>query len=80
MKGKFKIMVLDLKYDKQGKATITKIERVSKPGLRIYKKPKKLFKVLSGLGLSIISTPKGLMTGQEAKKKNLGGEVICQLW
>ncbi len=75
-----KTLEITLAYNKEGKPLLTKIERVSKPGLRIYQKSKKISKVLSGFGVSIISTPKGLMTGDEAKKKNLGGEVICQLW
>ncbi len=75
-----KELVVVLNYDKGGNPAITKIERVSKPGLRIYKKSRDMFPILSGLGLSIVSTSKGLMTDKQARKKNLGGEVICRVW
>lgn len=68
-----------LKYD-QGHGTITALERVSKPGQRVYKKATELPRVLQGLGISIISTSRGLMTDREAKKQKLGGEVICRIW
>ena len=73
-------IIIELKYDQKGKPVLTKIERVSKPGLRVYKGSKKIPRVLSGLGIAIVSTPKGLLTGKQAKKKNLGGEIICQVW
>ena len=56
------------------------IERISKPGCRIYAKNNKIPSILRGLGIVIISTPKGVMTGKEAKKKCLGGELICKVW
>ena len=56
------------------------LERVSKPGLRIYKGKGEIPRVFGGLGIAIISTSKGLLTGQEAWKKNLGGEVLCYVW
>jgi len=68
-----------LKY--KGKtSSIMGIERISKPGRRIYAKCKEIPNVLGGLGIVIISTPHGVMTGKEAKKKNLGGELICKVW
>ena len=75
-----KSIAIELKYDKKGKPVLTKIERISKPGLRVYKGSKGIPRVLSGLGIAIVSTPKGLLTGKQAKKKNLGGEIICQVW
>jgi small subunit ribosomal protein S8 len=56
------------------------IERVSKPGLRIYAGRKEIPRVYGGLGIAILSTPQGVMTGQEAWKKNLGGEILCYVW
>lgn len=76
--GKAKIEV-ELLYDRQ-KPKISEIKRVSKLGLRVYTKSKNIKVIKGGKGLIIISTPKGVMTGREAKAKNLGGEVICQLW
>jgi len=59
---------------------ITDIQRVSKPGIRVYKKSTELPRVLNGLGMAIISTPKGLMPDREARRKHLGGEVLCTIW
>ena len=73
-------ITIELKYDKKGKPVLTKIERISKPGLRVYKGSKNIPRILSGLGIAIVSTPKGLLTGRQAKKQNLGGEIICQVW
>ncbi|HSA06748.1 MAG TPA: 30S ribosomal protein S8 [Candidatus Gastranaerophilales bacterium] len=78
--GKFKILTLDVKYESEKQPVIRKIQRVSKPGLRIYKKAKNLQKVLDGLGISIISTSKGLLTDRKARKENIGGEVLCYVW
>jgi len=69
-----------LKYKKNGNTVITKITRISKPGLRIYANKNSLPKVLNNLGIAIISTPKGLMTNKEARKKGLGGEVLCEIY
>lgn len=69
-----------LKYKKSGRSVITRIKRVSKPGLRIYVKKDNLPKVLNNLGIAIISTPKGLLTNKEAKKEGVGGEVICEIY
>lgn len=68
-----------LKYE-QGKGTMTALERISKPGRRVYSGSADLAKVLQGLGISIISTSRGLMTDREARKQKLGGEVICKIW
>jgi small subunit ribosomal protein S8 len=70
---------ITLKYiDKQ--PAFIGLERVSKPGLRIYSGKKEIPRVYGGLGIAVISTSKGLMTGQEAWKKNIGGEVLCYVW
>ena len=70
---------ITLKYiDKQ--PAFIGLERVSKPGLRIYSGKKEIPRVYGGLGIAVISTSKGLMTGQEAWKKNIGGEVLCYIW
>ena len=75
--GKFKVITIALKYDAAGKPVITKLERISKPGLRHYSKAKNLQKVLGGMGVAIVSTPKGLLTDRKARKENVGGEVLC---
>ena len=75
--GKFKVIVISLKYDSNNKPVITKLVRVSKPGLKTYSKAKNLQKVLGGLGVAVVSTSKGLMTDRKARKENIGGEVLC---
>jgi small subunit ribosomal protein S8 len=70
---------VNLKYE-DGKPAASTIERVSKPGRRVYVKKDKIPSVLSGHGVAIISTSKGLMTGSDAKKENLGGELICKVY
>jgi small subunit ribosomal protein S8 len=70
-----------LKYDKLSKVpVIKKLERVSKPGLRKYTNSSSIPRVLNGLGINIISTSKGLMTGKKASSQNLGGEIICNIY
>ena len=69
-----------LKYDAQNRGIILGIKRVSKPGLRIYVKSKKILPVLNGLGINIVSTPQGIITDNDAKKLNVGGELICSVW
>jgi len=78
-KNKFKTLELTLKYN-DGKPALTNFKRVSKLGVRHYVKAKQIPYVLDGYGVAIISTPKGLMTGKEARKKKLGGEVVCEVW
>jgi small subunit ribosomal protein S8 len=74
-----KKLKLKLKY--QGRrAVIAGLRRVSSPGLRRYVRATEIPRVLGGLGTSIVSTPKGVMTGLEAQKKNLGGELVCFVW
>ncbi|MBC8215946.1 MAG: 30S ribosomal protein S8 [Candidatus Marinimicrobia bacterium] len=69
-----------LKYDYHNKPVITTIERVSKPGCRVYVDSKSIPRVLDGLGISILSTPKGVISNKTAKKMNVGGELICNVW
>ena len=69
-----------LKYGPKGEKVITGLKRISKPGLRIYSGKDELPKVLGGLGIAIISTPKGVMTDKEARKQNHGGEVLAYVW
>ena len=69
-----------LKYDIKGNAVITNIERVSKPGRRVYVNQNELPRVLDGLGISILSTSKGVLSNKVAKRFGIGGEVICNVW
>jgi small subunit ribosomal protein S8 len=70
---------VELKYN-EGEPVISEIMRVSKPGRRVYAKIKDLQKVYNGLGISIISTPRGVMSDQEARQANVGGEILCQVF
>jgi small subunit ribosomal protein S8 len=78
--GAFKELKIVLKYKKSGRPAITSIQRVSKPGLRVYAGKDKMPTVLNGLGTAIVSTSRGLMTGKEAKKGKVGGEVVCEIY
>lgn len=69
-----------IRYAKDGKPVITQLRRISKPSLRVYVKGKEIQQVRSGLGISIISTSHGLMTGRDAYRQRVGGEVICEVW
>ncbi len=71
---------ITLKYSEDRQKTIIGIQRVSKPGLRIYKKSDQMPKVLGGVGVAVVSTSHGLMTDREARKAKLGGEVLCYVW
>ena len=73
-------LTLTLKYGQKKERVITGLKRVSKTGLRVYSKAEDLPKVLNGLGIAIISTPKGIMTDKKARKENVGGEVIAYVW
>jgi small subunit ribosomal protein S8 len=75
-----KKLVINLRYDKEDRPMITKIKRVSKPGRRVYTTVDKIPVTLGGMGTTILSTSKGLMNGRKAKKENLGGEIICQIY
>ena len=69
-----------LKYGADKRPVLTGLKRVSKPGLRVYSKRSDIPLVLGGLGVSVLSTPQGLMTGRDAFRKNLGGEILCYVW
>ena len=71
---------LTLKYGQNKERVITGLKRISKPGLRVYAKSTEIPKVLNGLGIAVISTSHGVMTDKEARKENLGGEVLCYIW
>lgn len=71
---------LTLKYGNKKERVITGLKRISKPGLRVYVKSEEVPRVLNGLGIAIISTSKGLMTDKDARKQNLGGEVLAYIW
>jgi small subunit ribosomal protein S8 len=73
-------LVLFLKYTGRGEPVITGLQRISKPGRRHYIGYRDIPWVRSGLGINIVSTPKGLMTGRQARRSRLGGEVICNVW
>jgi small subunit ribosomal protein S8 len=77
---KFEQLKLGLIYDADGDGKIKSIQRVSKPGKRVYASKDNLPKVLNGWGMAIISTSQGLMTDNEARKKGLGGEVVCEIY
>ena len=78
--GKQGILRVNLKYGPERDRVITGIKRISKPGLRVYAKREQLPKVLGGLGIAIISTSQGLMSDKQARKTNLGGEVLAFVW
>ena len=71
---------IDLKYAPNGEPVIHGIERISRPGRRVYRNKQEIPSVLGGLGLAIVSTSKGVLSGQEAVKSGVGGEVLCQGW
>ncbi len=78
--GKFDEIFITLKYDVDGNSVIQGLKRISKPGLRIYSEASKLPKVISGLGIAIISTNKGIVTDRVARELNVGGEVLAFVW
>ena len=78
--GKQGIMEVQLKYGPNKSQVITGLRRVSKPGLRIYTNVEDMPKVMKGLGIAIVSTPKGIMTDKDARKANVGGEVLAFVW
>lgn len=77
---KFSELEIGLRYTPNGDAVIQGIRRVSHPGQRIYSPAKKLRKVLGGVGISVVSTPAGLMTDKDARDKGLGGEILFKVW
>ena len=77
--NKQNILRVLLKY-RNGSPAISGLKRISTPGLRVYKASDELPRVLGGLGVAVISTPKGLLTDKEAKKESVGGEIVCYIW
>ncbi len=73
-------IVVNLKYVKGGESVIHGLKRISSPGLRVYAGVKEIPEVNGGLGIAILTTPKGLLTGKEARKQNLGGEILAHVW
>jgi len=69
-----------LKYGDKSEAMITGLKRVSKPGLRVYVQRNEIPRIFNGLGTAIVSTPSGVMTGQQARYKKIGGELLCYIW
>ncbi|MFC1482304.1 30S ribosomal protein S8 [Myxococcota bacterium] len=74
------VLELELKYDKDQKSAIEGMKRMSRPGQRLYAKAADVPKVRNGLGIAVVTTSKGLMTDREARRRSLGGEVICAVW
>jgi small subunit ribosomal protein S8 len=74
------ILRVQLKYGPDREKTITGLRRTSKPGRRVYRKCKDLPRVVGGLGVAIVSTPKGVLTDKQAREANVGGEVVCEVW
>jgi small subunit ribosomal protein S8 len=79
-KGPQKLIRVQLSYSGKREPVLTGIQRVSKPGLRVYTQKREIPRVYGGLGIAIMSTPQGVMTGQEARRRNVGGEVLCYVW
>ena len=75
-----KTVKVRLKYGENNKSIIAGIERVSKPGLRVYAQHNEIPRVFGGVGVAILSTPKGVITGQQARRQKVGGEVLCYVW
>lgn len=76
-------LVIDLKYVGEAKlqrSVITNLKRISKPGRRVYTSVKEIPWVKSGMGVAVLSTPKGVITGQQARRLNVGGEILCYIW
>lgn len=79
-KDGFKVLRLTLRYDDEGEPLIDGLTMVSKPGRRVYAGYRDIPAVMGGVGLSIVSTPRGLLTGREARRRRLGGEILCNIW
>jgi small subunit ribosomal protein S8 len=81
VRGKPRRMIkIRLKYEDRNEPVLSGLERVSKPGLRMYVQKTEIPRVYGGLGVAILSTPKGLMTGQQAWRQGIGGELLCYVW
>lgn len=78
--GKKKVLRIGLRYDTGGTSVISKLERISKPGRRVYIGKDQVPKVLGGLGVAILTTPQGVMSGKAARRAGVGGELLCNVW
>jgi small subunit ribosomal protein S8 len=78
--GPGRVLTIKMKYTPERERTISGIQRVSKPGLRIYRQADRLPRVLGGLGVAVLSTSQGLMTDREARERHVGGEILCYVW
>lgn len=78
--GPGRVLSIDMKYSPERKRVISGITRVSKPGLRVYRKSTEVPRVLGGLGVAVLSTNRGLMTDREARRRRIGGEVLAYVW
>lgn len=78
--GPGRVLTISMKYSPERQRVISGIRRVSKPGLRVYRKHNEVDRVLGGLGIAVLSTSKGLMTDREARRQHVGGEVLCHVW
>ena len=79
-KGPGKVLTIQMKYSEDRDRTISGIRRISTPGLRVYRQADAIPRVLGGLGVAVLSTSNGLMTDREARKRKVGGEVLCYVW
>ena len=75
-----KVIRVYLKYGSNNEAAISNVSRVSRPGCRVYVRRTEIPRVLGGLGINILTTPRGVMTGRQARKQGVGGEVLCEIW
>jgi len=81
LRGKpYRVIKLHLKYSDKKQLILSGLERVSKPGLRVYVQRQEIPRVSGGIGIAIVSTSKGVMTGQQARRQELGGELLCYIW
>jgi len=75
-----KILRVYLKYGPNNDAAISSVQRVSRPGCRVYVSRNEIPRVLGGMGINILTTPRGVMTGRQARKQGVGGEILCEIW
>jgi len=78
--GQRRVLRVWLRYTGKKEPVVTGLRRISKPGLRVYSKAAEMPRVLGGLGIAVVSTPRGLMTARQARRQNVGGEVLCYVW
>jgi len=79
-KGGFKVIRVGLRYDSEGNTYLSGLECVSRPGKRVYAGHDEIPQVMGGIGVTILSTPKGMMSGRSARKAGVGGEILCAVW